>query len=93
MAVNQQHTVCSETSTVAPTPSLASGAQQGQGESAECQCSLYPSKKKDNATGQCATAAAPTLRMDTPPHTTAPEPLRDGPCSPCFREQVTCGRL
>ncbi|XP_045102607.1 predicted GPI-anchored protein 58 [Portunus trituberculatus] len=64
---NQQHTVCSGTSTVAPTPSLASGAQQGQGESAVCQHSLCdPPKKKDNAAGQCATAAAPTPRMDTP---------------------------
>ncbi|XP_045123589.1 mucin-7-like [Portunus trituberculatus] len=64
---NQQHTVCSGTATVAPTPSLASGAQQGQGESAVCQHSLCdPPKKKDNAAGQCATAAAPTPRMDTP---------------------------
>ncbi|XP_045113670.1 protein ZBED8-like [Portunus trituberculatus] len=64
---NQQHTVCSGTSTVAPTLSPASGAQQGQGESAVCQHSLCnPPKKKDNAAGQCATAAAPTPRIDTP---------------------------
>ena len=64
---NQQHTLCSETSTVASTPSLASGAQQGQGESAVCQHSLCdPPTKKDKAAGQCATAAAPTPRMDTP---------------------------
>ncbi|MPC59429.1 hypothetical protein E2C01_053448 [Portunus trituberculatus] len=37
---NQQHTVCSGTSTVAPTPSPASGAQHDQGESDPA--SLYP---------------------------------------------------
>ncbi|MPD04551.1 hypothetical protein E2C01_100245 [Portunus trituberculatus] len=64
---NQQHTVCSETSTVAPTPFLASGAQQGQRKSAVCQHSLCdPPTKKNKAAGQCATAAAPTPRMDTP---------------------------
>ncbi|MPC31866.1 hypothetical protein E2C01_025169 [Portunus trituberculatus] len=61
---NQQHTVCSGTSTVAPTTSPASGAQRGQGESDVCQHSLCdPSKKKDNAAEQCATAAAPSPRM------------------------------
>ncbi|XP_045126272.1 predicted GPI-anchored protein 58 [Portunus trituberculatus] len=64
---NQQHTVCSGTSPVAPTPSPASGAQWGQGERDVCQHSLCdPPKKKDNAAGQCATAAAPSPRMDTP---------------------------
>ncbi|MPC84618.1 hypothetical protein E2C01_079362 [Portunus trituberculatus] len=64
---NQQHIVCSGTFIVAPTPSPASGAQHGQGERAVCQHSLCdPLKKKDNAAGQCATAAAPTPRMDTP---------------------------
>ncbi|MPC72291.1 hypothetical protein E2C01_066590 [Portunus trituberculatus] len=64
---NQQHTVCSGTSTVAPTPSPASSAQRDQGESDVCQHSLYnPPKKKDNAAGQCATDAAPSSRMDTP---------------------------
>ncbi|MPC77529.1 hypothetical protein E2C01_071986 [Portunus trituberculatus] len=37
---NQQHTVCGGTPTVAPTPSPASGAQQGQGESDVCQHSV-----------------------------------------------------
>ncbi|XP_045103037.1 protein VASP homolog [Portunus trituberculatus] len=64
---SQQHTVCSGTSTVAPTPYPASGAQWGQGESDVYQHSLCdPPKKKDNAAGQCATAAAPSPRMDTP---------------------------
>ncbi|MPC87092.1 hypothetical protein E2C01_081943 [Portunus trituberculatus] len=61
---NQQHTVCSGTSTVAPTLSPASSAQRGQGESKVCQHSLCdPPKKKDNAAGQCATAAAPSPRI------------------------------
>ncbi|MPC85528.1 hypothetical protein E2C01_080308 [Portunus trituberculatus] len=56
---NQQHTVCNGTSTVAPTPSPASGVQQGQGESDVCQHSLCdPPKKKDNAARQCATTAS-----------------------------------
>ncbi|MPC93988.1 hypothetical protein E2C01_089138 [Portunus trituberculatus] len=42
---NQQHTVCSGTSTVAPTPSPASGAQWGQGESDP----VRPTQEK----GQC----------------------------------------
>ncbi|MPC61502.1 hypothetical protein E2C01_055575 [Portunus trituberculatus] len=64
---NQQHTVCSGTSPVAPTPSSASGAQRGQGESDVCQHSLWdPPKKKNNAAGQCATATTPSSRMDTP---------------------------
>ncbi|MPC72057.1 hypothetical protein E2C01_066350 [Portunus trituberculatus] len=64
---NQQHTVCSGTPTVAPTPSSASGAQRGQGGSDVCRHSLCdPPKKKVNAAGQCAAAAAPSPRMDIP---------------------------
>ncbi|XP_045112505.1 predicted GPI-anchored protein 58 [Portunus trituberculatus] len=104
---NQQHTVCSGTSTVAPTPSPASGAQQGQGESAVCQHSLCdPPKKKDNAAGQCAIAAAPTPRMDTPakpvkgstrqlrsPSGMAPAPLASeskSPAADCEEDNADC---
>ncbi|MPC56155.1 hypothetical protein E2C01_050108 [Portunus trituberculatus] len=64
---NQQHTVCSGTYNVAPTTSPVSGAQRGQRESDVCQHSLCdPPKKKENAAGQCATAVAPSPRMNTP---------------------------
>ncbi|MPC84357.1 hypothetical protein E2C01_079095 [Portunus trituberculatus] len=51
---NQEHTVCSGTSTVAPTPSPTSGAQRGQGESDVYQHTLIdtPTKPVKGATQQ-----------------------------------------
>ncbi|MPC89463.1 hypothetical protein E2C01_084413 [Portunus trituberculatus] len=86
---NQQHTVYSETSTVAPTPSPASGAQQGQGESDVYQHSLCdPTQEKE----QCCRAMCNcycTHTEDGYPcqasqrsHMTTPEPSGMAPAPP-----------